>query len=168
MRRWHLVDVVPGRDSTDACRWLAARVPAWLANSYDAVAESLGDPPPSGLRSLVHGDLHDRNVLLDGARGGIIDLDGVGVGDPAIDVGNLAAHVVLRALQRGDEVADGRAEALAVAAGHPAGESAAPWVARTLFRLAVLYRFRIRWAHLTPILLRESVRWSDADGLGPT
>ncbi len=31
VRRGQLLDVVPGRDSTEPCRWLAARDPAWLA-----------------------------------------------------------------------------------------------------------------------------------------
>lgn len=31
VRRGQLLDVVPGRDSTEPCRWLAGRDPAWLA-----------------------------------------------------------------------------------------------------------------------------------------
>jgi hypothetical protein len=31
VRRGQLLDVVPGRDSVEPCRWLAARDPAWLA-----------------------------------------------------------------------------------------------------------------------------------------
>jgi hypothetical protein len=31
VRRGQLLDVVPGRDASGPCRWLAGRVPAWLA-----------------------------------------------------------------------------------------------------------------------------------------
>ncbi|CAB4365243.1 unannotated protein [freshwater metagenome] len=31
VRRGQLLDVVPGRDSVEPCRWLAGRDPAWLA-----------------------------------------------------------------------------------------------------------------------------------------
>ncbi|MGB1655687.1 MAG: hypothetical protein ACPHJY_14965, partial [Acidimicrobiales bacterium] len=94
--------------------------------------------------------------------GGIIDLDSLGVGDPALDVGNLAAHVLLRALQRGNPIEIGRREASVVLFAHPSGELGGQiWGARTLFRLSILYRFRMRWAYLVPTLLRESARWGD-------
>jgi aminoglycoside phosphotransferase (APT) family kinase protein len=135
-----------------------------LVGPYRAVAARLPDVSTAGPVTFVHGDLHDRNVLLGDHGGGIIDLDGVGVGDPAIDVGNLAAHVLLRALQRGDSIAVGRAEAAIVLAEHPhGGPRARSWGAHTLFRLSVLYRFRMRWAHLAPGFLAEASAWATDD-----
>lgn len=65
-------------------------------------------PMPVG-DHLVHGDLHDKNILISPRpqdaphylphSAGLIDFDGLALGDPAIDVGNLTAHVALRALQ---------------------------------------------------------------------
>ncbi|MGA1076186.1 MAG: phosphotransferase, partial [Ilumatobacteraceae bacterium] len=124
--------------STEEWVEVLRRVHPPLADAHDRVSGLFGEPPPSDVIALVHGDLHDRNVLLDGGRGGIIDLDGVGIGDPAIDVGNLAAHVFLRALQRGDDVLIARSEAEIVLTDvSDGGGRARSWGARTLFRLSV-------------------------------
>lgn len=111
---------------------------------------------------LVHGDLHDRNLLLVDGAGAIIDLDSVGLGDPAVDVGNLAAHLVLRAMQRGDRPTAGRGEAeqLLDAAGGAVAHRV--HVARTLHRLACVYRLRARWAHLSNDLLAAAADWAES------
>jgi hypothetical protein len=45
---------------------------------------------------------------------------------------------------------------------HPAGGLGGQiWGARSLFRLSILYRFRMRWGYLVPTLLRESTKWGD-------
>jgi aminoglycoside phosphotransferase (APT) family kinase protein len=115
-------------------------------------------------QALVHGDLHDRNLLLHGEEGVLIDLDSVGIGDPAIDVGNLAAHLVLRALQRGDgrHIGDADAERLLVATG--ASDRHRVHVARTLHRLSCVYRLRAKWSYLSDDLLAASAEWADAVG----
>lgn len=169
LRRFHSAgigqpDLPAAVDGGSPGEWLAVleRVHPGLVEEYQRVAVDLPEPDDGGRRSLVHGDLHDRNVLLDGGLGGIIDLDSLGVGDPALDVGNLAAHVLLRALQRGDPIEVGRREASVVLFAHPSGGLGGQiWGARTLFRLSILYRFRMRWAYLVPTLLRESARWGD-------
>jgi hypothetical protein len=123
--------------------------------------------PPSaapGAR-LVHGDLHDRNVLLDGTRVTLLDLDLARAGDPAEDVGNLAAHLFLRALQASRGLA-GRADAERLlrsyyrADGSIDDPAARRFGARTLFRLACLYQFRRPWQHLTPTLAAEALHWA--------
>lgn len=48
---------------------------------------------------LLHRDLHDKQLLWDGTSLGIIDLDTAAYGEAALDVGNLLAHVELRATQ---------------------------------------------------------------------
>jgi aminoglycoside phosphotransferase (APT) family kinase protein len=47
---------------------------------------------------LAHRDLHDRQLLVDSdGRVGFLDLDTVALADPALDVGNLIAHIELAA-----------------------------------------------------------------------
>jgi aminoglycoside phosphotransferase (APT) family kinase protein len=48
---------------------------------------------PTGEPALVHRDVHPRQVLLDGDATWLLDWDLAAVGDPAVDVGNLVAHV---------------------------------------------------------------------------
>ena len=45
--------------------------------------------------SIVHGDLYENQVLVDGERLGLIDLDDVGPGDPLLDGANFSAHLLL-------------------------------------------------------------------------
>jgi len=50
--------------------------------------EALGAPVWRGSPRWVHGDLDSRNLLAcDGRLGGLVDFGGLGVGDPACDVG---------------------------------------------------------------------------------
>ncbi len=44
----------------------------------------------------LHGDFHDNQILLDESKVVLLDLDQCGRGDPAIDVGNLLAHIDFR------------------------------------------------------------------------
>ena len=92
----------------------------------------------------------------------MLDLDGLFVADPAADVANLMAHLVLRALQRGDDPDRRRDQGRRLLTSyHAAGGSADPdavdaAVARALFRLACVYLFRGRWHALAPLLLHQS------------
>jgi aminoglycoside phosphotransferase (APT) family kinase protein len=123
-------------------------------------------PPGRPMDRPVHGDLHDRNILLRVERVALLDLDMLHAGDPVEDVGNLAGHLVLRALQRGEGPDAGRRDAVRFvdayrrAGGSAAGGSVAAAGARTLFRLSCLYLFRRRWQGLTVRLLEEAVRWT--------
>jgi len=116
------------------------------------------------VRSLVHGDLHDRNLLLHGEQGVLIDLDSMGIGDPAVDVGNLAAHLVLRALQRGDGLQIGNADADRLLDAAGASDRQRAHVARTLHRLSCVYRLRARWSYLSDDLLGASAQWAGSLG----
>lgn len=44
----------------------------------------------------LHGDFHDNQILLAESKAVLLDLDQCGRGDPAIDVGNLLAHIDFR------------------------------------------------------------------------
>ncbi|MGE4618808.1 MAG: aminoglycoside phosphotransferase family protein [Planctomycetota bacterium] len=54
----------------------------------------------------VHGDFHDRQLIFQDEQPVILDLDGVCVGDPVIDVGNFLAHIDFRlAFEQSDQEA---------------------------------------------------------------
>lgn len=143
------------------------------AASYRSALERVSAVPPipfgEGDR-LVHGDLHDRNILLHEGRVTLLDLDMLHVGAPVEDVGNLTAHVIIRALQRGTDVQAGRRDAMGLleayreAGGILVEATASGVVARTLIRLGCLYLFRRRWQAITANLLEEAVRWAGSDG----
>ncbi len=116
---------------------------------------------------LLHGDLHDKNVVL-GRRGvTLLDLDLARPGSPSDDVGNLAAHLVLRSLQAGEGRGAGRRAARSLvdayrrAGGSAADDAVRRAMARTLLRLACLYQFRRRWQPLVPALAEEATRWTE-------
>jgi len=69
------------------CPGLAARV----ATLAERVAARLAQEGAAG--TCIHGDLYDKQVLIDRDRVGIIDLDRAALGDPRVDVGLLLAHL---------------------------------------------------------------------------
>ena len=163
-----------GTAAQEPATWaaLAARDAPELAGRYGEVLAELPAAPSDGVTVLVHGDLHDRNVVV-GAAVGFLDLDLLGRGGPADDPGNLAAHLVLRALQYGADGQWGRRAAARLVGGYirhggvATSEAVTAVGARTLFRLACLYRFRRRWRPLVPALLDEAARWTSPAGLFP-
>ncbi|MFC7621882.1 phosphotransferase family protein [Microlunatus sp. GCM10028923] len=55
---------------------------------------------PTTRLALIHRDLHDGQILInDHGEAGLIDFDLIAVGDPALDLANLIAHLELRADQ---------------------------------------------------------------------
>lgn len=63
----------------------------------EAVAEGAARPAP--VAPAVHGDLYEAQVFVDGDYTlGLIDLDDLGPGDPAMDAANLCAHLLVLAL----------------------------------------------------------------------
>lgn len=118
-------------------------------------ATALGLPSTSE-RVLLHRDLHDKQVLVDEAgEVGVLDFDLLAAGDPALDLGNLLAHLDLRAAQ--GLVVDAAPLRAAVLAGYgPSGAvlSRLPAYERaTRLRLAAVYAFRPRWAAAAASLL---------------
>lgn len=82
-----LHDAVP--DLYDDLQALAAHLRAGLA-------ERAADAP-----ATLHGDLHPRNVLVDGARLTLIDLDGLRSGPAVLELGAWRADAMYRALLAG-------------------------------------------------------------------
>ena len=62
---------------------LAEAVIAW---------EEESEPPE---QRVVHGDLYENQVLVDGDSLGLIDLDDLGPGDPLLDAANFSAHLLV-------------------------------------------------------------------------
>ncbi len=127
--------------------------------------------PPliGGTPAVVHGDLHDKNILISSAVGGeigrrvgLIDLDGLGRGCAEDDVANLAAHLEWRTLQAGTMMAPPWGEQLIAAyPGRLDAERLAAARCHVYFRLAVLYRFRWPGRHMSDELYRRAMmRWS--------
>ncbi|MBZ2196806.1 phosphotransferase family protein [Occultella gossypii] len=85
-------------------RWLG------LAQAYGALPRTAADPlamlaraeatlVPCARPVLLHRDLHDKQLLTAGDDVGMLDLDLLAVGDPALDLANLLVHLELRAKQ---------------------------------------------------------------------
>jgi len=145
-----------------AIGWVARVEPATVDRLW-SVAATLPQPSGGGPTSMIHGDLHDKNVFVgsDG-RVGLIDLDGVGHGSSVDDVANLAVHLELRAMQAGLDRSIGRTWSQCLT---DAYARLRPFDADDLgirrrhiwFRLACLYRFRRPGRELTDRLLALAV-----------
>ena len=120
---------------------------------------------PGGENSFVHGDLHDRNLVVQGDGSiGLLDLDGAGSGDPEQDLVTLTAHLELRALQHRrppptNEIGD-LWEGFEIARDATTTERTRAATAAELIRLACLYRFRRRWRPMTSDLLNRAHDWN--------
>lgn len=112
----------------------------------------------------THRDLHDKQLLWDGADLGVLDLDTACRADPALDPANLAVHASLRQAQgiwsgAAADVVRARAWRVARAAGVDA-EGWALAAAATVARLVAVYAFRPRWAQVV-------LRWAEDVDLTP-
>lgn len=118
-----------------------------------------------GRVGLLHRDLHDKQLVVDAAgRLGLLDTDTLAVGERAVDVANLLVHLRLRVAQgaltgsRGRLAADAFLDGLdpdaLTLARVPAYERV------TQLRLAGVYAFRPRWAHVARSLLATATEQS--------
>lgn len=126
-----------------------------LAELADRIA-ALAVPPAARI-GFVHGDLHDKQILLADDRATLIDLEGMAVGDARFDITNLAEHVRLRELQRSTRdsgFADALLARCALAPDEPATRAF-----RTVVRarLCGVYALRPRWAALVEHLRLETL-----------
>ncbi|MEX5234257.1 phosphotransferase [Kocuria arenosa] len=69
-----------------------------------ALARRIGEelsalPAARRTRVVLHRDLHDKQLLFDGARLGLLDFDTAALGEPELDLANLSVHLELRAAQ---------------------------------------------------------------------
>lgn len=144
-------------------RTLAAP-PAAAARLVERVTAAL-HALPAATPVLCHRDLHDKQVLVSSERSTLIDLDLAAAGHPALDVGNLLAHVRLRALKGAPLPWESIARSIAVPARRERGldGTLGAWTASTLLRLALIYSRRSRRPGLIAELL-ESAEAALAEG----
>lgn len=171
VRRLH--NGLPGTDLPryDACteyvstvHWLYAAERHGLLPPVDvdhALAElRTGQPGPIG---VLHRDLHDKQIVLaTGRLLGLLDLDTLAVGERALDVANLLAHLELRVLQglllprqaeaARDGLLDGCAPDSVTLRRVPA------YLTATRLRLAGVYAFRPVWRSVAHKLLGRALR----------
>lgn len=147
---------------------LGARLVAALERDAARAAAQVVAAGPVGARALLHRDLHDKQLLVaghgEGTSVGMLDVDTLGTGDPALDLGNLLAHLDLRVRQGwvSVEVAAGVEDALLDGYGPDARTraAAAGYRALTRARLRALYAFRPgdRRGETAPLVSRGSGR----------
>lgn len=87
-----------------------------------------------------HRDLHEGQILLEQGNAGLLDFDTLRMGDPALDIGNLQAHLILATLRDG---VSSRAFVTAMdnALTHVSLHRIAIWRRAALLRLAAIYAF---------------------------
>ncbi|MBW3069924.1 MULTISPECIES: serine kinase [unclassified Actinomyces] len=121
-----------------------------------AVLEQPGDP-----LAASHRDLHDAQLLWDGSTLSLLDLDTACLAEPALDVGNLAAHVDLMLAQnRLSTTAHGRVASLLEDLGRQLASRprlSAYYLASRL-RLIHVHAFRPGAETWLPAWTRESLR----------
>jgi tRNA A-37 threonylcarbamoyl transferase component Bud32 len=95
----------PGRGTVSSARahakMLAAVLPdqAPRLSDLSRLLDSLHEPTP---RRVVHGDLYERQLLVEGSEiVGVVDLDDVGVGEVVDDLANVIAHLLILAPSAG-------------------------------------------------------------------
>ncbi|MCB2134489.1 MAG: phosphotransferase [Rhodobacteraceae bacterium] len=88
----------------------------------------------------THRDLHEKQIFIDEGGAGFLDFDTLSLADPALDIGNLQAHLFLAGLQSGRSL---RAFEWALLIDMPdlTVVRAQVWRRAALLRLAMIYAF---------------------------
>lgn len=154
----HSPSAVPAHQGSPTWVETTRRAAPALADELQRTLDQL-PPQPDERHRLIHSDLHDKNILIERDTASLIDLDGLALGDPATDLGNLTAHFTFRALQghcTNHEAQQFSQVFLAAYARKQPVDHEAIQIARrhTWLRLAALYHFRRTNQHLVPTLLR--------------
>lgn len=109
--------------------------------------------------TLLHRDLHDKQLLLGDDQVGLLDFDLAAVGEPGVDLANLLVHLRLRALQGRCSVDRAGTCAAAVLDGYSPDTALRhrldAYRVVTAVRLACVYAFRPAHAHVGAALLEE-------------
>lgn len=87
-----------------------------------------------------HRDFHEGQILIDGERAGFLDFDTLRLSDPALDPGNLIAHLRLTAI-RGGRVEAGNEGTIINAMRPLAAGRISAWTRAAQLRLAAIYSF---------------------------
>ena len=114
-------------------------------------------PAPPTRPGFVHGDLHDKQLFVDGTTTTLIDLEGAAAGDSRFDAVNLAEHLRLRELQSGTKSRGIADHLLMRCALHPDDLATVAFRAVVRARLCGVYALRPRWQLLVDQLCTETM-----------
>jgi hypothetical protein len=140
---------------------VAQQVPRW-ANRLKLLlgaCERLGATVPESVPRGIHRDFYPDQVIVDGSRLYLVDLDLYCAGDPSLDIGNFLGHVKeqgLRTLGHADALLDREAafeERFVELAGEAARPSVRAYTTLTLARHISLSRQLAGRGHCTESLL---------------
>jgi len=140
---------------------VASRLHPDLSGAFRVAFKQLAGCPPTGDVAPVrlHRDFYDKQVMVDPDRITLLDLDTATSGDPALDVGNFLAHIILRQRQVANSGSVPGSASQAFLDSYSTGGNTIPWIpwwrTAALLRLATIYSFRPKWWHLTPELLED-------------
>lgn len=155
-------------DEAQVLRTWAARaggagvLPEAWQDRVEQVARRLEGQAGPGRLVPTHRDLHDKQLLWDGAALGVLDLDTACLAAPELDPANLAVHADLRRVQGlwsedAAAVVARAAREVALAGGADADRLAVAELA-TVVRLACVYAFRPTWREV--VLDWAGRRWA--------
>jgi Ser/Thr protein kinase RdoA (MazF antagonist) len=126
--------------------------------------ERLADGTPEGPCTLVHRDYYPDQVLVEGARLWLLDLDLCAMGDPCVDHGNFLAHMQEWSLRRHGTLdalhgcVEGYRAAALAAVGTEGERRLEAWQTLALVRQVSLCTQFVDRRHLMPVLLELSER----------
>lgn len=127
-----------------------------LKSRFDDLSSGMPDEPARTVFS--HRDFFDKQILYSDSRTALLDCDNAALADPALDVGNFIAHLILRKLQHPDCATniDRGIDAFIKSYGNTGRdftERTMWWIRAALLRLSALYLLRPRWRDIAPELL---------------
>ncbi len=105
-----------------------------------------------------HRDFFDKQIIYSESRSALLDCDNAALAEPALDVGNFLAHLILRKLQHPDCAANIDSGIDAFVKSYENTDRDFPartiwWIRAALLRLSALYLLRPRWRYIAPELL---------------
>lgn len=141
------------RSITTRCADIYPQLEERLKQSMHLIEQS---KPINGAEEFVviHRDFYDKQIIIDGQRTTLLDVDTMSIGDAALDVGNFLAHLEFRSKQM-PELANSLKDGLRsfVETYNPQPPSlwkrVCWWQTATLLRLYCLYCLRPPWHDIT-------------------
>lgn len=116
--------------------------------------------------AIIHRDLHDKQVLVNNGRLGMVDADTLSLGEPELDLANLRTHLELRHMQGFIDADTARLAWAAFRDGYgeqPRMSRVNAFATLTRLRLFGVYAFRPRWRSLVTAWVRD--RLTSPEGL---
>lgn len=104
---------------------------------------------------LTHRDLHQKQILMTSTKVGVLDFDTVCLAHPALDLGNLQAHIYLEGRRAGFDSTSLEAALSNELVGISEAELS-PWRCSALLRLAMIYAFTHEEKNTIDALVQEA------------